>query len=1683
MPVTRRHPGETPCETQEESMFQIKNRAMRRAFAIAAILPIFAMVMNCGEAKNIEDTLVQGNEFILSTIPSNGFAAHSRDRAIVVGFTRDMDPASITAPGVIVVTDSTGAAVAGAVTYHNIGKAAVFMPSAGMFASGETHTVTVDGTITDLQGNSMGAPYSFTFTTFVQNSAKLAADTTMPSIIFRYPVNGSSSVTTTTGISITFDEPIHPGSLTSSSVVLTDGVNTVPAVITYIVPAHSLMVFPEIMLRNNTLYTIEINGGLSDTAIKAPNVLQPVAPATTVASWSFTTELDQIPPEVYNTSPINGSNGVSLDASISVTFSEEIDTTSLNPANFEIFNVTANAAVTGTYQFDLLSKTATFIPSGGLFDASSEFKITLNSGIVDLSGNGLVNPVVFSFVSGNQLDTTPPTVASTSPADGAVNINLNANITINFSEPMSPGSINGNSVFLTLTSSTDPSVPAAEIGTNVAGNVFYNGSNNSAVFMPGADLYPNTNYTLSVTAAVADLAGKAMLGDYIMAFQTGAQSDLTGPLVVQTTPANAQVNVAYGTAITATFDEELNASTVVTANITLSDGAVNIPGGVSHLFDGANSIVTFTPDNPADLVYGKIYTVTLSELIKDLAGNPMNADFRWAFSMEPPMPPAIAMVTPANGTTTVANGDPISVVFDREMNPATINASNITLDNGIFQVAAQISYSIDFSNPSNPVGIATIIPDPTSPLQAGLIYTVTVSGFVADLYGVALGADYRWSFSVKQEPGPQVLSVTPLNGDSNFNVNGTISAVVSGEIDIALMAGVFTLTDGVTNYNGSLAATYDPVNNNTTLNFVPFASFPLVEGKLYTATITTALIDLAGNNMLSDYSWSFYIPAPTAGTLIASTLPANNASNVPLSSQISIALNSPLDATTIKNLQNMVTVEYGAFTMLTKEILLKEQLKLAEPLSIAKDGTKLVEQQLITIGSSPGDIIGKTSETMVQVYAAVTYDMLTDTILIDAGPLASYSLYRVTLNSGLTDISGNTTAVDSVFSFTTEMRYSILVSVFGLTSPNSLVVQNTYDASTLTFNASGSAYMPNTYSGSLMYKVIIDAGATNLSSPVQSCAISGLYNYMYTNGYVHVQVSCYTIPFYVSGNISGVNGGAVALSLNGGQPLNLTTDGPFQFPYPLPDHSFYSVALVSQDLGRQCTVYNDKGQILGANVTNIDVQCTPAMQYPVSVTVNGFSNIPLPASESLVVQVNGGETLMVPNNGYYLLNSSFPEGSTVSLSIIQQPAAYSCTIAAPNPQTAWGPEIWLTVNCTSNQLGTFYRKFGSALGSYFADVTKSNGSTMYVLGYDITTMGMRCMTVQRLKAATFHIDTTFDPSGSGTYRYEHCVLDFENIRPVSIVRDRSGGVVFGGVVSANGVENSYIYKLDVNGNLISTFGQGTYQRVNYAISDIAVDMQNNIIVTGVSKVISPSNPWTPLVGRLTSSGQIDANFGGPEMPGHVLLTNSYSTIYNNPTPVAIETEMFTTQGYYVVAKAADYSSNDAHTDTVVMRIHNNGQVDTTFFNGVGSVTITYASPSGMMITGGGFMVYGNKTNGAIGGFISNFRGDGSPDILFGVNGMKTYPGYSIYDLLYDANGNLIGLTSYNNTTSAFMGINGGSGAVNLSFGVNGLKVFNQVAGYNFYTQKMALSGSYVVAVGSMSDLSLKLKFLWGTPPY
>ncbi len=422
--------------------------------------------------------------------------------------------------------------------------------------------------------------------------------TVTPGVDSTSPSHEATGVTINTAIRASFSEAMDTSTVTTETFTINDGSGNIGGSVSY--RGTTATFTPSANLTPSTVYTATITTGVEDLAGNAMAVDY---------TWEFTTgtDTDTSPPTVSATSPVHGASGVAVNRAITATFSEAMDAVTVTAATFTVNDGSGN--ISGSVS--CRGMTVTFSPTSNL-TPSIVYTATITTGVKDLAGNAMTDDYTWSFTTGTDTDITPPAVSDTSPVDDASGVAINGAIAAVFSETIDVSTISTATFTVNDGSST------------IGGSVMYHGT--VATFTPLSDLIPSATYTATITTGVRDLAGNAMAADYTWDFTAGTDTDITSPAVSSTSPVNGASGAAINGAITVTFFEAMDVSTVSIATFSVYDGSSNVSGSVSY----SGTTATFAPSG--NLAHSTAYTVTMTRGVKDLAGNAMAADYTWNFT-------------------------------------------------------------------------------------------------------------------------------------------------------------------------------------------------------------------------------------------------------------------------------------------------------------------------------------------------------------------------------------------------------------------------------------------------------------------------------------------------------------------------------------------------------------------------------------------------------------------------------------------------------------------------------------------------------------------------------------------------------------------------------------------------------------------------------------------------------------------------------------------------------------------------------------------------------------------------------------------------------------------------------------------------------------------------------------------
>ncbi len=185
------------------------------------------------------------------------------------------------------------------------------------------------------------------------------------------------------------------------------------------------------------------------------------------------------------------------------------------------------------------------------------------------------------------------------------------------------------------------------------------------------------------------------------------------------------------------------------------------------------------------------------------------------------------------------------------------------------------------------------------------------------------------------------------------------------------------------------------------------------------------------------------------------------------------------------------------------------------------------------------------------------------------------------------------TAVTNI-ALTCEDTYAVGVTVSGLAEGNSVVLQNNEnEAGNLTVESNISVSFTARLLNEAAYSVTV---LTNPTTPNQECAVTDGAGNISAADVTGIAVTCTTTKYSVGGTITGLTADkTIELQNTSGDTLVLTTAvesyPAFTFSIELDDEGAYSATILTEPDGQQCAVTNGSGNLAGADITDISVEC------------------------------------------------------------------------------------------------------------------------------------------------------------------------------------------------------------------------------------------------------------------------------------------------------------------------------------------------------------------------------------------------------------------------------------------------------------------------------------------------------------
>ena len=596
-------------------------------------------------------------------------------------------------------------------------------------------------------------------------------------------------------------------------------------------------------------------------------------------------------PILLSSTPADNDLNISNTANIFLTFDENVnagdgDIIIKNTTDNSIFEtIAANSnLVTGTGT-DVIE-----INPSNTFASGTEYYVVIDSdAFKDLTGNyyaGISSTTALSFTT---LDSTNPSLSSSSPTHLDTGVAVDANIVLNFSEAVDVES--GN---ITIKKTSDDSTVEA---IDVTSSQVTGSGTTQITINPSSSLDGSTEFYLIIdTTAFDDAAGNSYAGiDNTNSMLSFTTIDNTSPTLSSSTPTDNATGISTTANITLNFSEAVD---VESGNITIKKTSDN---STLETIDVTDSAVTGTGTNqitinPSNTFASstEYYILIDATAFDDATGNSyagISSTTALSFTSQDTGNPYITSTTPAHQATGIAVNANIVLNFSENVD---VESGNITIKKTSDDSTVE---TIDVTgNTVTGSGSTQITINPSSNFDEITSYYLVID---ADAFDDASGNSFggisdktTYNFTTVDNTNPTLSSSVPADNATGVGRNANIFLTFSEAVDVE--SGNITIKK---TSDDSIFETIDVTGNQVsesltrsgTTSIVVNPSNTFASGTEYYVLIdATAFDDAAGNSYagISSTTALSFTSKDTVKPYLTSTVPAHLATDIATNANI-----------------------------------------------------------------------------------------------------------------------------------------------------------------------------------------------------------------------------------------------------------------------------------------------------------------------------------------------------------------------------------------------------------------------------------------------------------------------------------------------------------------------------------------------------------------------------------------------------------------------------------------------------------------------------------------------------------------------------------------------------------------------------------------------------------------------------
>ncbi|OGQ56612.1 MAG: hypothetical protein A3I75_03910 [Deltaproteobacteria bacterium RIFCSPLOWO2_02_FULL_50_16] len=333
--------------------------------------------------------------------------------------------------------------------------------------------------------------------------------------------------------------------------------------------------------------------------------------------------------------------------------------------------------------------------------------------------------------------------------------------------------------------------------------------------------------------------------------------DLIAPRLTFVFPMSGMQEVPLNSIFVFVFTEEMDPS--IFSEIKVSQGSTPVLGEMSFL----GKVARFKPNSP--LSPNTKFTVTVTPLVKDLAGNPLEKEVSWSFTtgaVNDMSLPLIKSAVPSNLEGNVPLNRAVLIEFNKVIDPASVNANNFVLEGSGTPIPGTVGYAGNM-----------ILFRPLIPLTPNSSYQFKMANAVLDVFGNALnlGKDINFTTGTATENTALGVGLMASNAGQLPDPSQPIDVMRSfNNFCDPLLANSMNYSMSKLILKGDGSKVEKPVPGIVTFIIAPFSAWVLGKSILhfqpfgllepnteYKMVVSTQLTSLSGLPLAGLVEWTF----------------------------------------------------------------------------------------------------------------------------------------------------------------------------------------------------------------------------------------------------------------------------------------------------------------------------------------------------------------------------------------------------------------------------------------------------------------------------------------------------------------------------------------------------------------------------------------------------------------------------------------------------------------------------------------------------------------------------------------------------------------------------------------------------------------------------------------------------------